>query len=122
MFIIKKEFHFSASHRLIGLPDTHPCSRVHGHNYVVTVTLQSKQVNAVGFVTDYRELEPIKRYIDSTLDHQHLNDCFPHQPSAELMAKSLFWHFRDVLGFTNITSVEVKETDKTTAIYTPVIV
>ena len=39
MFKISKEFYFSAAHALFGLPDDHPCTRLHGHNYVVTVHL-----------------------------------------------------------------------------------
>src|SRR5215468_9371730 len=34
-YTISKFFEFSAAHHLTGLPDDHPCSRVHGHNYVV---------------------------------------------------------------------------------------
>ena len=37
MYIISKEYHFSASHQLHDLPEDHPCHRLHGHNYVVEV-------------------------------------------------------------------------------------
>lgn len=36
---ITKEFHFSASHQLDYLPEGHQCKRLHGHNYIVKVTL-----------------------------------------------------------------------------------
>lgn len=39
MFRITKEFHFSASHQLTGLPEDHQCARLHGHNYIVEVEL-----------------------------------------------------------------------------------
>jgi 6-pyruvoyl-tetrahydropterin synthase len=39
-YTISKEFAFSAAHHLNGLPPSHPCSRVHGHNYVVRVVLR----------------------------------------------------------------------------------
>ena len=42
-FAISKEFHFSASHRLEGLHDGHPCGRMHGHNYVVEIELATKK-------------------------------------------------------------------------------
>ena len=46
MFRIRKEFHFSASHRLEHLPPDHQCARLHGHNYVVVVELAAETLNA----------------------------------------------------------------------------
>jgi 6-pyruvoyltetrahydropterin/6-carboxytetrahydropterin synthase len=89
MFTISKTFPFSASHVLRGLPDDHPCGRMHGHNYVIAVEV-SGGVDEVGFVIDYGELAPVKRFIDDTLDHRHLNDVtwFPpgFNPTAEHLA------------------------------------
>lgn len=115
MFIIRKEFTFSASHQLMGLPDGHPCKNLHGHNYVITVELRSSKLNEVGFIVDYRELEFVKIHLDSFLDHRHLNDCFDHNPTAELMAKTLFTYFQN--NCPEIYAVEVSETPKTTARY-----
>ena len=120
MYTIKKEFHFSASHQLTGLPENHPCSRVHGHNYVVIVCLESRTLNKHGFVKDYRDLDNIKQFIDEQLDHRHLNDCFQHQPSAEKMAATLYHLFADSYGLAGtLKSVSIKETDKTIATYSP---
>lgn len=115
MYKISKEFAFSASHILEGLPESHPCSRLHGHNYVITVHLKAKELNVVGFVKDYRELDEIKQYIDDKLDHRHLNDIFPFNPTAENMAKFLYETFSKDIP--EIYAVEVSETPKTTAIY-----
>lgn len=117
MFKITKEFHFSASHQLIGLPEDHPCSRVHGHNYVITVELQAVELNQVGFVKDYRALDSIKRYIDDQLDHRHLNDVFHMNPTAEIMAVILFEKFKS--EYPELISVSVSETPKTNAKYEP---
>ena len=118
MYKIRKEFHFSASHQLKGLPEEHPCSRVHGHNYIVTVELQTNKLNDVGFVMDYRALEPIKKWIDEQYDHQHLNDIFfGINPTAENMAKIIFQRWKR--DFPQLCAVEVSETPKTSARYTP---
>ena len=90
MYKISKQFAFSASHILEGLHECHPCSRLHGHNYVVTIHLKAKGLNSVGFVKDYRELDNIKQYIDNHLDHRHLNDIVSFNPTAENLAKYLF--------------------------------
>lgn len=128
MYTISKEFHFSASHILYGLDDGHPCGRMHGHNYVIIVELQSQLLDKTGFVKDYRELDPIKKFIDEKLDHRHLNDViapnsacplFPGNPSAENMAKALFHVFRSIVPDVEISAVTVKETPKTAATYRP---
>ena len=121
MYKITKEFSFCASHQLNGLPETHPCTRLHGHNYIVRVELKSKELNPIGFVIDYRALEPIKKWIDETLDHQHLNNILKFNPTAENMAKSFFTQFKYLLGFNGkyLSAVEVSETPKTNARYSP---
>jgi 6-pyruvoyltetrahydropterin/6-carboxytetrahydropterin synthase len=115
MYKITKEFHFSAGHRLVGLPPEHPCSNIHGHNYIVTVELESSALNAVGFIVDYRELQPIKDWIDTHFDHQFLNDKMTCNPTAENIAKILFTQFK--LFFPQLRAVEVSETEKTKARY-----
>lgn len=118
MYTIRKEFSFAASHKLIGLREDHPCSRTHGHNYVVTVELQSFELNHNDFVIDYRELQPIKEWIENNLDHQHLNDVKGiSQPSAECIAEFLFNSFKE--RYPMLKAVEVSETPKTTARYEP---
>lgn len=129
MFTITKEFAFSASHQLGGLPDDHPCSRLHGHNYVVEVDV-SGQPGPVGFVVDYHALAGIKRYLDDTFDHQHLNDRMPGNPSAEAMA-ALIGDLAPGLiqrelhaggweaGEWWVSAVRVRETPKTCAEYRP---
>lgn len=115
MYKISKQFAFSASHILDGLPIKHPCARLHGHNYVVTVHLKSLTLNQIGFVKDYRELGIIKEYIDTKLDHRHLNEIFTFNPTAENMAKELYDIFVKLIP--EIYAIEVSETPKTTAIY-----
>lgn len=115
MYKISKEFAFSASHILEGLPECHPCARLHGHNYVVRVHLKANKLNETGFVKDYRELDTIKKYIDEQLDHRHLNDILPFNPTAENIARYLYDIF--IQDIPEIYAVEVSETPKTSAIY-----
>jgi len=124
MYEIKKEFHFSAGHVLCGLPKDHPCGRLHGHNYIITVCLKSDKLNDVGFVQDYGELNKIKAFIDDFWDHRHLNDLVPFNPdmmatplnpSAENMAKYLYDRFKK--DYPLLYSITVSETPKTVATY-----
>lgn len=112
---ISKEFHFSSAHQLFGLPDTHPCSRLHGHNYILRVFLKGP-VNEIGFVQDYRELDDIKKYVDDILDHRNLNDIFPlHNTTVENMSRILFDMFKDTHPL--LCAIEMSETPKTNCRY-----
>jgi 6-pyruvoyltetrahydropterin/6-carboxytetrahydropterin synthase len=117
MYKIEKEFAFSASHVLNGLPIEHPCSRLHGHNYIIIIELSALILNDTGFVIDYRALDPIKKYIDEHFDHRHLNDVISCNPTAENIAKLIYTLFEP--QFPQISAVRVKETPKTEARYTP---
>lgn len=117
MITIKKEFHFSSAHQLHGLPADHPCSRLHGHNYVLTVFLTG-EVNTIGFVQDYRDLDKIKNYVDNVLDHKFLNDVFPtHNTTVENMCKILFDIFKQ--DYPLLSAIEISETPKTNCRYEP---
>jgi 6-pyruvoyltetrahydropterin/6-carboxytetrahydropterin synthase len=116
MFIIAKSFHFSASHVLQGLAPDHPCSRLHGHNYVVEVELRSKNLNLTGFVRDYHELDALKNFIDEKIDHRHLNDVLGDDATtAEHLAK----HFYDwcKTRWPEVSAVRVSETPRSWAEY-----
>jgi 6-pyruvoyltetrahydropterin/6-carboxytetrahydropterin synthase len=117
MYTITKQFTFSASHQLEGLPDDHPCSRLHGHNYVVEVELQASGLDEVGFVQDYRDLDFVKQFIDETLDHQHLNEVVPKgvNPTAEKLAHLIFDYL--FVRYAKLSAVRVSETPKTWAEY-----
>jgi 6-pyruvoyltetrahydropterin/6-carboxytetrahydropterin synthase len=116
-YTISKDFHFSSSHQLHGLRDGHPCGRVHGHNYVVRVTLQGEELNEHGFLVDYNDLKPFGQWLDDTLDHRHLNDVTTGQPSAENLARVLAQQVQGVLALPAgvRVSVAVSETPKTWA-------
>ena len=118
MYRITKEFAFCASHQLVGLPETHQCSRLHGHNYAVVVELASPTLDAHGFVRDYGELKVLKDYIDGTLDHRHLNNVLADDMvTAEKLAKHLYdWC---ISRWAETAAVRVSETPKTWAEYRP---
>jgi 6-pyruvoyltetrahydropterin/6-carboxytetrahydropterin synthase len=115
---IAKDFEFAASHRLEGLPADHPCSRLHGHNYVVRVTITGEVVEP-GFVIDYRRLSAVKDILDRQFDHRHLNDVLPGvNPTAEnLAAHFLEWAAHALVQYDNVQhiAVSVSETPKTWA-------
>jgi 6-pyruvoyltetrahydropterin/6-carboxytetrahydropterin synthase len=117
MYTITKQFSFSASHVLDHLPEGHPCARLHGHNYVVEIVLQSAELSADGFVRDYNELSGFKYFIDDKLDHRHLDDVIDGPSTAENLARYLYDIAKGM--WPEIVAVRVSETPKTWAEYRP---
>tara|TARA_Y100000004_G_scaffold173473_1_gene211377 strand:- start:4375 stop:4758 length:384 start_codon:yes stop_codon:yes gene_type:complete len=120
-YVIGKRFSFSASHQLNGLPDTHQCSRLHGHNYEIEVVIGSDELDATGFVLDYGELGFVKDYINENFDHRHLNDVMVVNTTAENISK-LFYDFVSLYlreNFPNVKLIKVivSETEKTFSSY-----
>lgn len=113
MYRISKEFSFEASHQLVGLQESHPCMRVHGHSYKCILEFKSETLKN-GFVIDFRELDIIKHQINDLFDHRHLN-LLIEQPTSENIAKFIF----DLVKtrFPELVKVTIKETDKTSASY-----
>jgi 6-pyruvoyltetrahydropterin/6-carboxytetrahydropterin synthase len=118
MYTISKHFAFSASHTIGGLPADHRCTRLHGHNYEVEVSLQSSTLDAVGFVRDYGELSAVQDLLDVTVDHRHLNEVLGHdRTTAEVIAK---WLYDWCKGrWPEVVAVRVSETPRTWAEYRP---
>ena len=117
MYTITKEFSFCASHSLKHLPMDHPCSKVHGHNYIVIIELQSAQLDKQGMVLDYKKLDLIKAYIDNHFDHNHLNKVMEKSPTAENLAKQIFELFNKT--YPKLSAVTVKEDNTRSVTYSP---
>ena len=67
---VSKSFSFSASHILP--KHKGKCSRLHGHNWTLIVTIRGEVNKETGFVIDYTELKEIMEPLIQALDHRHL--------------------------------------------------
>jgi 6-pyruvoyltetrahydropterin/6-carboxytetrahydropterin synthase len=116
MFTVAKKFTFSASHRL-ELPEKHPCSRVHGHNYTVWLELEANQLDSRGMVLDFGELRLFKQWLDGEFDHHHLNDVVNFSPTCENLAEFFYTAAKAV--WPELVAVRVSEGETTWAEYRP---
>ena len=85
MYYVTKRLEISAAHRL-ELSYESKCTRLHGHNWILTVHCRAKELNADGMVADFTH---IKQQILGVLDHAVLNDVLPEgmNPTAENLAR-----------------------------------
>lgn len=125
---IGRTFEFSAAHHLEGVEEDHPCRRVHGHNYRVTVTLAGTALDSdTSMLVDYRVLKEVVNPLIEALDHRDLNEVLKTpNPTAELLAMTTKASLEKLVHDLNkgiddpelwvsIAWVEVRETDRTFA-------
>lgn len=120
MYLIGKRFSFEAAHALADLPAGHKCARLHGHTYTVEIELTASQLVPPGFVTDFADLTPFRRYLTDMIDHRHLNEVLPVEPTSENLARHFFtWcvtHLEPGIP-ARISAVRVSETPQSWAEY-----
>ena len=81
----------AGSHQL-SLSYESKCSRLHGHNWVITVFLASAKLNADGMVLDFKR---IKETVHGYLDHGNFHDLLPFNPTAENIDEWVVKQFPD---------------------------
>lgn len=83
MYRVKKTLEISGAHRL-NLDYESKCSNLHGHNWIIEIYMQSKELDCNGMVLDFTH---IKNTIHGKLDHAYLNEIFEFNPTAENVAR-----------------------------------
>lgn len=82
-WIIDKEFHFEAGHRVwaqklehehLSLSTECACKHLHGHSYAVKVFLGADNLDQSSMVTDFKNLNFMKEFVDNVLDHKFMID------------------------------------------------
>lgn len=83
MYTIIKKLEIGGAHKL-ELDYESKCGNLHGHNWIIEIYVQSKELNINGMVCDFTH---IKKTISDKLDHKYLNDIFDFNPTAENIAR-----------------------------------
>lgn len=107
---IRKEFTLCASHILPNHPGK--CSRLHGHNWKITVEVEGAVSRTTGMVLDFADVKRAVKPIIERLDHQHLN-YYLQLPTAENLAAYFAFELAPELGTS--LRVRVSETEPTEA-------
>ncbi len=69
---IHANLRFSSAHMI---PLHESCGGIHGHSYIVDVTVEGERSGEFGFVVDFKKAKGIVRNICSKLDHKVLIPC-----------------------------------------------
>jgi len=85
---ITKDFRFEAAHYLPRVPPGHKCGRLHGHSFVVEITIEGRVHEHTGWVMDFGELKKLIAPVIDQLDHYYLNDIDGlENPTSEVIAR-----------------------------------
>lgn len=91
-WVIDKEFHFEMGHRVwaqkLDRPDLSietecACKHLHGHSYAIKVFLGADTLDQSQMVTDFKNLNFMKEFVDNVLDHKFMIDI--NDPNFEII-------------------------------------
>lgn len=109
-------YYLQCARRLPALPDSHPCSRLHGHTFTVKITLRGPVDPVQAWVTDFSVVDAAWQRIHAQLDHRFLNDIAGLQnPTSETLAVWLWKALQADLPM--LASVSVMEGQEMGCIY-----
>lgn len=111
---------FSAAHQLRLYDRT--LEPLHGHNWLVRVTVSAEQVDAIGVVMDFHELERLLDLVVQPMHNTHLNDLPAFSAKLNPSAENVALYVGRNLTLppqVRLVAVEVWETPQNSAVYRP---
>jgi 6-pyruvoyltetrahydropterin/6-carboxytetrahydropterin synthase len=110
---VRRRFSFEAAHVLPHHPGK--CSRLHGHSYVLHVTVNRPVDPATGLAIDFSDLKAVvRRDVVDLLDHRYVNDLMEN-PTAEIMAVWIWKRLAATLP--GLEEIELHETRNCSVVY-----
>ena len=121
MYHLSIQTNFAAAHNLLNYQGD--CENLHGHNWKVEVTVNTKELDNAGLGIDFKILKRETKEIMNYLDHKYLNelDAFKGvSPSSEHISRFVFDRLTESLKdySVNVEKVTVWESDNAYATYT----
>lgn len=123
VYEVSKDFTFSGAHQIRFHGGK--CERLHGHNWLVRVHVRTSELDRIGVVVDFADLQRILAEACAPFDHQNLNEVPPFDTlntTAENLAQHLYGEVsRKLAALTGervrVSRVEVWENQGSLATY-----
>ncbi len=113
---LKQQFQIESARFLPHLDKSHPCSRTHGHSFVILFTLQGPLKQPESWLIDYNEIQQKISPLIQQIDHKLLNEVPGlENPTTENLCIWLYEKAQKVLP--EVTRVTIKETSLTECSY-----
>src|ERR1700744_2560366 len=86
-----KDFDFEAAQAIPNFPEGHKCRAIHGHSFLITVSITGEVNEETGVFYDHARISDAMRPLIEQVDHSYLNEIPGlENPTIEVMAK-WFW-------------------------------
>ena len=120
MFEIEIDRSFSAAHQLRGYNGD--CCKLHGHNYKITVTVRSSELDEIGIALDFKKLKAELDALLAEYDHSNLSELADFQavnPTSENRARTIYRKISEKMnsGTIRVHRVRVGESDHSAVTY-----
>lgn len=99
---------FSAAHILKEIGGK--CEEMHGHNFIVEVTVAGPSLNSEDLLIDFRVLKGWTNEVLEEMDHKYLNDveCFKGMnPSSEQVARYIYNRLAEKAASLKLTLAQI---------------
>ena len=95
---LSARFQLASARRLPNVSEEHPCGRLHGHTFDITLVLRGPIDPHFGWVADFADIAAAWAPIAAQLDHRVLNDVPGLQnPTSEQLAVWIWRTLRPTL-------------------------
>lgn len=113
---------FSAAHSLRDYEG--PCAHLHGHNWLVRVTVSAQETGPNGIAIDFKELKRLTNEVLARVDHTYINEVPPFDktnPTSENIARWLYQELDPMVKspLRKLVCVDVQESDECRVSYSP---
>lgn len=145
MYTIEIRHNVESAHRFYAATSSSKCRNIHGHSWLITLTLAAPQLDNQGMVVEFGQIKRVWRdWLDTHVDHGimlHSGDpmiaaiqsvepdvrifTLPQDPTTENVAKFLFHQAQALLeqltvgNQIHVQQVHVQETHVNAATYRP---
>ncbi len=114
---IFKIFTIEAAHRLPNLPESHKCTRLHGHSFRIEVHVSGEVNEEKGWVQDFGDVSEAFKPIFNQLDHYYLNEIVGlENPTSENLARWIWVRLKPSLPL--LSKLVIRETCTAGCVYT----
>jgi len=98
-------------HEHLSLSTECACKHLHGHSYAIKVFLGADNLDNSAMVTDFKNLNFMKQFVDDVLDHKFMIDI--NDPHLEMITAIPYENPWDVVNFTNLGTFKPHEDEET---------
>jgi 6-pyruvoyltetrahydropterin/6-carboxytetrahydropterin synthase len=115
MYSLKVQGTFSSAHNLRGYKGK--CEDLHGHNWLVEISVKSSRLDNIGMVLDFKFLKKKLNVCLESMDHKYLNKLVYFKkinPTSENIAKYIYDQLKSSIPLLSCVTVWENSTSSAT--------